>query len=180
MEISYYYVFSSIICPFFNARIQRARCKSGCISNPAGGIIARSHLFVCHSGQLSLSTKTILIIACEKSSLKHSAITFDPSLCSVLCVLWQAGLFIVLIIMESTITSGELYFRVNDIGKHSTAPALSKFRKFLHSDVDRDFLQTEYAGSREFLQKCKMHMRKNTDAELQNSAELMKLLKLRR
>lgn len=81
---------------------------------------------------------------------------------------------------ESTITSGELYFRANDIGKHSSAPALSKFRKFLHSDVDRDFLQNEYAGSREYLQKCKFHMRKNTDATLKNSAELIKLLKIRR
>jgi hypothetical protein len=78
----------------------------------------------------------------------------------------------------STITSGELYFRAHEVGKQTST--LNNFRKFLHTDVDRDSLQNEYASSRAYLQKCKMHMRKNVDSSLKNSAELIKLLKLRR
>lgn len=79
---------------------------------------------------------------------------------------------------ESTITSGELYFRAHEIGKY--AASLNNFRKFLHSDVDRDCLKNDYDTSRAYLHKCKMHMRNNTDSSFKNLAELTKLLTLRR
>ena len=80
--------------------------------------------------------------------------------------------------IESTITSGELFYRTNEIGKNS--PGLNKFRQFLDHDIDRTTLQNEIAANREYLKKCRLHMRKKTEAVLKNSADLNKILKMRR
>lgn len=85
-----------------------------------------------------------------------------------------------IIFMSATaaITSGELYYRANEIGKDSQG--LNSFRKFLDSDIDNEYQQTEIMQARDYLRKCKLLMREKTAMSLKAHVDVTKLLKLRR